>query len=123
MYAIMIKGEHKVLDWVNEPEYCRFSKKSNRYIKTRKEKAEGIWADHRRYILNLPGQNYIEGKPEAMIVDRGNVEPILFRAYNNITDLKKDKNTMEDALIEQDISIESRLSVIEDAILELDKKE
>lgn len=121
MYAIMIKGENKVIDWVREPEYCRFNKKSNRYVKTKKEKAEGIWADNRRYLLNLPGQNLIEGKQEAVIVDRGDIEPILFRTNNNISELRRNNRTIEDAIVEQNIDIEEKIAVIEDAILELDK--
>ena len=122
MFAIIIKGENKVVDWVTEPKYIRFSKKSNRYVKTRKERAEGISADNGRYILNLPGKNIIEGKPEAIIADRGDIGPILFKNQNNINDIRKENQLTQDALIEQDEIVEDRLSIIEDAILELDSK-
>lgn len=119
MYAILSGG--LLISLCDKPRYIRKNEKNGVYIESTKEDSIGISVHGNLY--NFTGKNSIPDAPEAIIV-QGDVAEYVFHNQTRIINNEESANAaiieMENALCDIDTHTVERLSILEDALCELD---
>ncbi len=119
MYAILSGGA--LLALCDKPRYVRFNPKSGAYVESGADDAEAVAVNGELY--SLPGRAAIEGRPEALVVERESAEYVFQNKMQIAANEARSEaafTTVEGALCEQDTASDRRLSALENAICELD---
>lgn len=119
MYSIMSDGV--LIALCDKPRYVCFNPDSGAYVETTPEKAVAVSVKGDLYNIN--GGNAISDAPEAVIREEDAAEYVF---NNRARIVENEENTgaavvqLEEALCEQDIASEKRISAVEEALCELD---
>lgn len=116
MYALVSNGS--VVGFCEKPNYVVKRSGMNAYYATdNKDEAEGI--EFAGQLYNFKDSNKIENRPEIDIIYRDGMQ-VVFSQQNRISINENNTVVIEEALMDVDAVTDERLTVLEDAIIELD---
>ncbi len=119
MYAILSGGA--LVSLCDKPRYVRLNPDSGAYIEAKPEEAIAVAVNGSLY--NIKDGSAVPDAPQAVVQERDGAEYV----FANRARIAENEQTtgaavvqLEDALCEQDMAQEERVSALEDAVCELD---